>query len=222
MTANAVIVVDGADGSNDSQHGGGGGAGGGILLHGDGGLCEGVLTARGGRGGDDGSGYVQGGGGGGGRIAMLDLQSECLTDVSGGERGGSASGAPGEVLFRAWEPPDLDGDGYVDEVAGGDDCDDGDPSVHPGAPDAPGDGIDSDCDGVDPSTTGTGPTGTTGGTPTGTDTTPGGTDVVPGGEDPFAGEGVIVASNCGCAGAPGPWAGVWALGLLGALVRRRR
>jgi hypothetical protein len=41
---------------------------------------------------------------------------------------------------------DADGDGWT--VEGGD-CDDADPSVHPGAYDVPADGIDQDCDGFD-------------------------------------------------------------------------
>jgi choline-sulfatase len=43
---------------------------------------------------------------------------------------------------------DLDGDGYGRAFGGGD-CDDGNPEVHPGAVDIPGDGVDSDCDGTD-------------------------------------------------------------------------
>ena len=43
---------------------------------------------------------------------------------------------------------DFDRDGYA-RVLGGGDCDDGDPDVHPGAVDLPGDGIDADCDGHD-------------------------------------------------------------------------
>ncbi len=44
---------------------------------------------------------------------------------------------------------DVDGDGYVAEVAGGDDCDDENPDVHPGASEVPYDGVDQDCDGSD-------------------------------------------------------------------------
>jgi hypothetical protein len=43
------------------------------------------------------------------------------------------SGAPVE---------DVDGDGFSDA-----DCDDGDPTVHPGAPELA-DGVDNDCDGI--------------------------------------------------------------------------
>jgi hypothetical protein len=39
---------------------------------------------------------------------------------------------------------DADGDGFDPDV----DCDDADPSVHPGATDLPGDSIDDDCDGA--------------------------------------------------------------------------
>ncbi len=44
---------------------------------------------------------------------------------------------------------DVDGDGFDStEVAGGDDCDDGNETVHPGAPEVC-DGDDQDCDGVE-------------------------------------------------------------------------
>ena len=56
--------------------------------------------------------------------------------------GASAQGARLVRLYA--ELTDRDGDGFPAGF-GGRDCDDGDPSVHPGANDPPGDGIDSDC-----------------------------------------------------------------------------
>lgn len=41
--------------------------------------------------------------------------------------------------------PDGDADGHTAEAAGGDDCDDADPAVYPGAPDTCHDGVDADC-----------------------------------------------------------------------------
>ncbi|MBK9367986.1 MAG: putative metal-binding motif-containing protein [Deltaproteobacteria bacterium] len=52
-----------------------------------------------------------------------------------------AYGVPESSVFI-----DEDGDGYNGE---GEDCDDGDAAVNPGATETPDDGIDSNCDGED-------------------------------------------------------------------------
>lgn len=43
---------------------------------------------------------------------------------------------------------DSDVDGYVAVQAGGDDCNDGDAAINPGAVEIAGDGVDNDCDGA--------------------------------------------------------------------------
>ena len=50
-------------------------------------------------------------------------------------------GAPGDSDDYRWT--DVDGDGYGES----EDCDDQDPSVHPGAAELCDDGVDNDCDG---------------------------------------------------------------------------
>lgn len=52
----------------------------------------------------------------------------------------------GEDAWR--DRTDADGDGHIDAALGGDDCDDDDAGVHPGAAEVC-DGIDTDCDGFD-------------------------------------------------------------------------
>ena len=79
---------------------------------------------------------------------------------------GCASGA----CQAATAPVDDDGDGYDASV----DCDEADPTIHPGAEDICGDGVDADCDGMDRVCGGTGPIpGADGGTSGGADAGPG-------------------------------------------------
>jgi choline-sulfatase len=59
-----------------------------------------------------------------------------------------AGGLPAALLAGLEQWTDHDGDG-IGAHFGGRDCDEGDPSRHPGAEDAAGDGRDTDCDGSD-------------------------------------------------------------------------
>jgi len=73
---------------------------------------------------------------------VRDVQSD---DALAMRRGGGLAAAVLGALER-WSDHDLDGHGAH---FGGGDCDEGDPSRHPGARDDDGDGVDGDCDGAD-------------------------------------------------------------------------
>ncbi len=87
-----------------------------------------------------------GAGGAGGLFAagLLVLSLSPSLGTAMGEAGGLSSAMLGGL--ERWTDRDRDGSG---SHFGGRDCDEGDPGIHPGAFDLPGDGVDQDCDGAD-------------------------------------------------------------------------
>ncbi len=86
-----------------------------------------------------------------GAVVVVTLAApQALARLSGRARAGVAHRPPygSLVLAAARRLVDRDHDGYS-PILGGGDCDDADPSVHPGAPDVPDNGRDENCSGAD-------------------------------------------------------------------------
>lgn len=83
-----------------------------------------------------------------GRTAAAVLLGLALAACDGSKDSGADSGM---TAVPAYGDPitDADADGYPPVAAGGDDCDDNNEDIHPGATETPGDGVDSNCDGSD-------------------------------------------------------------------------
>ena len=154
-----------------------------------------------------------------------DVAGSCVVgvgDVDGNGTADQAVGAPGsdeaagdlddpddgagQVYLLGIACADTDGDGYAAAGCGGDDCDDDDPTVYPGAPEDCDDGVDGDCDGA----------------PDDADTDCGGGDLV---DSPFLG--IYTGGGLRCAAgaaehAPAPWSWVIVAGFVALLGRRSR
>lgn len=63
--------------------------------------------------------------------------------------GGKDDSSTAIALYGSVATSDFDYDGYDSVDTGGDDCDDSDANIHPGASETADDGVDSNCDGED-------------------------------------------------------------------------
>jgi MYXO-CTERM domain-containing protein len=162
----ADIQIDGtieADGDSPIAASGvarGGGSGGFIAIIASHLTGTGTVSARGGNGpaapGVAPSILANHGGGGGGGVIFFqasDVASTLKSDVAGGATGNCATfAAAGKLTGPANDPTfcvDADQDGILSDACGGDDCNDGDPAVHPTAKEVC-NGVDDNCvEGID-------------------------------------------------------------------------
>jgi choline-sulfatase len=83
-----------------------------------------------------------------GAVAFAAILALAAAESEPARKAAARAGLVGPVLAWARQALDFDGDGHP-RLLGGGDCDDRNPTVHPGALDTADDGLDDDCDGQD-------------------------------------------------------------------------